>query len=151
MCPAAPLLQLAPAFLVAVMWPGAAAAHGYRIGALEITHPAIVEPHPGMNCTCAYLRIRNLGTATEYFLGAHVAAGRDTMLLSVNQSRRNTGTEKKIAIAPGETIDLRHGWCLFISGLTERLEADLNVIAGELLFESAGTIAIEFMIDPRRH
>lgn len=55
----------------------------------------------------------------------------------------------RIAIAAGETLDLHHGWCLLVSGLKHQLVADMGVEPGELIFEKAGTLNIEFMIDSR--
>ena len=34
-----------------------------------------------------------------------------------------------------------------MSGITARLEADMGAVAGELVFEDAAPVAIEFMID----
>ncbi len=122
-------------------------AHGYKFGAIEILHPAIVETGAGQSC--AHLLIRNSGPSTDYFLGARVDAGSRTQLMTVESGGTLAPAPARIAIAAGETLDLHHGWCLLVSGLKHQLVADMGVEPGELIFEKAGTLNIEFMIDSR--
>ena len=62
------------AVAIALMLFGACAAqaHSYRIGNLEIVHPAIMVPEANSDCTCAHVTITNHGSEPEYFLGADV-------------------------------------------------------------------------------
>jgi copper(I)-binding protein len=51
-----------------------AQAHGYRVGNLEIVHPAIMVPSPKSDCSCVHVKITNHAKWTEYFLGAVISA-----------------------------------------------------------------------------
>ncbi|WP_373502365.1 copper chaperone PCu(A)C [Aestuariivirga sp.] len=136
-------LAFSAVMAIAVAGPGAA--HTIRRGDLEIIHPAIMAPHAMVDSTCAHVTIRNHGGATEVLLGARIRAANSVRLTASGPA---TNVSQRIEIAPGKTVDLRHGWCLLLSGITESLEPDMNVIPGELIFERAGTVSIDFMIDP---
>ncbi len=131
---------------------GAAQAHSYRIGNLEILHPAIMVPQANSDCTCAHVTIINHGPETEYFLGADIAIARDTRLLHVPSRDRDISAPSAVAIAPGATLDLhRHEWCLFLSNIPKSLEADVGAYPARLMFRHAGTIDIEFLVDAPHH
>lgn len=130
---------------------GPALAHGYRFGDLEIVHPAVMVPSGQTDCSCAHVKIVNHGTATEYLLGASIAAAQHTYLVSFTTGQ-GLAMPLRLAIAPGATLDLsRHQGCLFMSGITTALEADMGVIPGKLLFERQGPTDIDFMIDAAGH
>lgn len=130
----------------------AAQAHSYRIGNLEIVHPAIMVPKENSNCTCAHVTITNRGSEIEYFLGAEIAIARDTRLLHVSGGEHDISAPLSVAIAPGATLDLhRHEWCLFLSNIPKGLEADIGAYPARLMFRHAGTIDIEFMVDAPHH
>jgi periplasmic copper chaperone A len=130
----------------------AAQAHSYRIGNLEILHPAIMVPQANSDCTCAHVTITNHGPETEYFLGADIAIASDTRLLHVTSHDRDISAPSEVAIAPGSTLDLhRHEWCLFLRNIPKSLEADVGAYPARLMFRHAGTIDIEFMVDAPHH
>jgi copper(I)-binding protein len=56
-----PTFQFHLALMVASMFmlTQSVAAHSYRIGDLEIVHPAIMVPQANSNCTCAHVTIIN--------------------------------------------------------------------------------------------
>ena len=131
---------------------GAAQAHSYRIGNLEILHPAIMVPQANSDCTCAHVTITNHGSETEYFLGADIAIARNTRLLRVASHEHDISAPSEVAIAPGTTLDLhRHEWCLFLSDIPKGLEADVGAYPARLMFRHAGTIDIEFLVDAPHH
>jgi periplasmic copper chaperone A len=131
---------------------GAAQAHSYRIGNLEILHPAIMVPRANSDCTCANVKIINHGSETEYFLGADIEAASNTKLLRVAGDGHDISAPSTLAIAPGATLDLhRHEWCLFLSDIPKGLEADVGAYPARLIFRHAGAIDIEFMVDALHH
>ncbi len=131
---------------------GDALAHGYHAGPLEITHPSIMVPSEKSDCSCAHVKIINHGKQTEYFLGAVIAAASRTHLIAISTDGHGLEMPRRVEIPPGKTLDLtRHQWCLFMSGITTSLEADMGAISGQLLFEHQGRVDIEFMIDPANH
>ena len=138
--------------LVLMLSASSALAHGYRAGPLEITHPAIIVPTAQSDCSCAHVKIVNHGSQPEYFLGAVISAANRTHLIEIAADGRGLATPMRVEIPPGKTLDLsRHHWCLFMSGITTPLEADMGAVAGQLLFERQGAVDIEFMIDASPH
>jgi copper(I)-binding protein len=127
---------------------GAAQAHSYRIGNLEIVHPAIMVPEVNSDCTCAHVTIINHGSESEFFLGADIKAAGNTRLLRVASHGKDFNALSEVEIAPGATLDLhRHEWCLFLSNVPKGLESDVGAYPARLMFRRAGTIDIEFMVD----
>jgi hypothetical protein len=134
-----------------VCCPSFVAAHGYSSGDLEILHPAITVPEERADCTCAHAQIVNHGPSTEYFVGVEIQAASRTHLIQVNADSLGLGTPARIAIDPGATLDLhRREWCLFMSGIKARLDADYGSIPGVLHFEGRAPVKVEFMIDAAR-
>ena len=130
----------------------AALAHSYHVGDLEIVHPAVMVPSAKSDCSCAHVKIVNHGARTEYFLGAIISAASRTHLVKISTGGHGLTMPMRVEIPPGKTPDLsRHEWCLFISGITQTLEADMGVVPGQLLFENQGAVPIEFMIDEANH
>jgi periplasmic copper chaperone A len=135
-------------FAVLLFVPDVARAHSYRIGQLEIVHPAIIVPDANSNCACAHVTIVNHGLETEYFLGADIAIAQDTRLLHVASYDHDINAPAAVPIPPGATLDLhRHEWCLFLSNIHTSLEADMGLYPAKLTFRNAGTIDVEFMVD----
>jgi periplasmic copper chaperone A len=127
-----------------------AMAHVYQVGNLEIMHPAIMVPSQNSDCSCAHVKIINHGSQAESFLGAKISAAARTHLVEIASGGQGLSTPARVEIPPGKTLDLsRHHWCLFMSGINTSLEADMGAIKGQLLFEKAGAVEIEFMIDAR--
>jgi copper(I)-binding protein len=125
-----------------------ALAHGYRFGDPEILHPAITAPVARAGCTCAHVKIVNHGNQTECLLGARINVAGHTALMQFADFGRETNLQTRVVIAPGGTLDLhRHSWCLFLSGLKSSFEADMGAYSGNLRFERAGKLEIEFMVD----
>jgi hypothetical protein len=131
---------------------GAAQAHSYRIGNLEIVHPAIMVPPANSDCTCAHVKIINHGSETEYFLSADIAIARNTRILQFASHDHSISSPSAVLIPPGATLDLhRHEWCLFLSSISKSLDADMGAYPARLKFRHAGTIDIEFMVDAPHH
>ncbi len=125
-----------------------APAHTLRVGNLEIVHPAITVPRLHSGSTCAHMKIVNQGVQTEYLLGARVGMTNSAAFMQLLELGGEAILRKRVAISPGETLDLsKPSWCLFLTGIKVALEPDAGVYPGTLLFERAGTVEIEFMID----
>jgi copper(I)-binding protein len=145
-------MRTAISIVLALLAAGAAQAHSYRIGNLEILHPAIMVPQANSDCTCAHVTIINHGPETEYFLGADIEVASNTKLLRVSSRDQDFSALSEVAIAPGATLDLhRHEWCLFLSNISKSLEADMGEYPARLMFRHAVTIDIEFMVDAPHH
>jgi periplasmic copper chaperone A len=143
------IMKLAGLILIFSLLSAAEAqAHSYRIGNLEIVHPAIMVPQADSDCTCAHVAIINHGPETEYFLGADIAIARSTRLLHVASHDHDISAPSAVPIPSGATLDLhRHEWCLFLSNIHSSLEADMGTYPASLMFRHARTIEVEFMVD----
>ena len=145
-------MRIAISLALVLLAASPARAHSYRVGNLEIVHPAIMVPQANTDCTCAHVTIINHGPETEYFLGANIAIARDTKLLHVVSHDDDISAPSSVAIPPGATLDLhRHEWCLFLSNIHTGLEADMGMYPASLMFRHAGTIKVEFMVDAPNH
>jgi periplasmic copper chaperone A len=127
---------------------GLAFAHHYRFGNLEIQHPAILATLPGANCSCAHLRIVNHGAEPDYFLGASFAEASNAHLLHVNSGPEGVSMPDRVEIPAGTALDImRPRWCLFLSGISRSLEADVGTVEATLTFARQGRVSVEFLID----
>lgn len=145
-------MRIAISIALVLLAASQAQGHSYRIGNLEIVHPAIMVPQANSDCTCAHVTIINHGPGTEYFLGADIAIARSTKLLHLASHDHAISAPLEVPIAAGATLDLhRHEWCLFLSDISKSLEADMGVYPARLTFRHAGTIEVEFMVDAGHH
>ena len=130
-------MRLASLAALLLLTAGAAFAHSYRVGVIEIIHPAIKVPDAGVDSTCANATIVNHGAEADYLVKAEIALAGLTQLVST-----------AIAITPGAGFNLYdHQWCILLSGVTASLEADAGLYPGLLVFRHGGPIAVEFMVD----
>ena len=143
-------MRIAFAVILVLAVSSPALAHEYRIGDLEIIHPAIMVPSAKSDCTCAHLKIVNHGVRSEYLLGAVISVANNTHLIEI--TGHGLTMPQRVEIPPGEAIDLsHHAGCLFMSGIKARLEADFGAVPAQLHFEYQDTINIEFMVDDAGH
>jgi copper(I)-binding protein len=128
-----------------------AQAHSVRVGNLEFVHPVIMVPRPGLDHTCAHVKIINYGDRVEYFRGVRLNVAGSVKLLMNSETGGVEILPIHLAILPGRTLDLRSpSYCIFLSGLRVSFEADIGAYPGELLFEQAGEIDADFMVDASR-
>jgi copper(I)-binding protein len=125
-----------------------AQAHSVRVGNLEFVHPVILVPQPGLDHTCAHVKIINHGDRVEYFRGVRLNVAGSVKLLMNFETGRVDISPIRLAILPGRMLDLRSpSYCIFLSGLGVSLDADIGFYPGTFLFERAGEIPADFMID----
>lgn len=128
---------------------GACLAHGYRFGALQLLHPTISAPRPGADRTCAFVTLVNHGAIEERLLAFRIGIARSTDIMTVNAAHEFHHAPRGILLPPGRRVNLRaDGWCLRLYGLAVTLEPDAGSYAGTLDFQRAGTITVDFMVDP---
>lgn len=126
-------------------------AHDYTIGQLHIAHPWSRATPPGSKVAGGFLKIENKGTTVDRLIGGTFpAAGRfeiHTMAMAGGvMTMRHL--DKGLEIPPGQTIELKPGsyHLMFMdlaTGITEGKR-----IKGTLVFEKAGTIEIDYKIEP---
>lgn len=127
-----------------------AKAHDFKVGDLTIAHPWTRATPSGAKIGGGYLSITNNGkTADRLIGGSLIAAG----YVEIHEMKMDGGVmkmrplEKGLEIKPGETVKLEPGgYHLMFMDLKEPLKLD-QMIKGELQFEKAGKIAVEFKVD----
>lgn len=129
---------------------GMAVAETYSAGGLQIGNPWARATPKGSTVTAGYLTITNKGTETDRLIGGSaVPASRfevhDTVTENgVARMRQVTSLE----IKPGQTIELKPGGMhVMLMGLKQPLSKG-QTVKGTLVFEKAGTVAVEFTVQP---
>jgi copper(I)-binding protein len=141
-------MRLASLAALLLLTAGAAFAHSYRVGVIEIIHPAIKVPDAGVDSTCANATIVNHGAEADYLVKAEIALAGLTQLVRLPDKMPPVSASTAIAITPGAGFNLYdHQWCILLSGVTASLEADAGLYPGLLVFRHGGPIAVEFMVD----
>jgi copper(I)-binding protein len=145
----------AAAWLAAVLAVGFAAmpfaaAHDYKLGPLEIAHPWTRATPKGATVAGGYLKVTNKGTAPDRLIGGSAAvAGRFEIheMRLVNNVMQMRPLPAGLEIKPGETVELKPGsYHLMFMQLKAPLEPGKSV-KGTLVFESAGTIEVEYTVE----
>jgi copper(I)-binding protein len=127
---------------------GIAAAQTYSAGNLEIGGPWARATPKGASVGAGYLTITNKGTEPDRLIGGTLApASRFEVHTTVTEGgvakmRQITGLE----IKPGETVELKPGGMhVMFMGLKQPLTQG-QTVKGTLVFEKAGTVAVEFAV-----
>jgi copper(I)-binding protein len=137
------------AIALAVLWAGAAGAHDYKLGTLEIGHPWARATPPTAPAGGGYMTITNKGTDPDRLVSVKSpAAG----MVQVHEMKmegnvmRMRELEGGLAIPPGATVALAPGGLhLMMMGLKVPLKQGERVPV-TLVFEKAGTIDVELVI-----
>ncbi|HEY0567519.1 MAG TPA: copper chaperone PCu(A)C [Xanthobacteraceae bacterium] len=143
------LSALALAALVCVAAP--AAAHDYKVGTIEIGHPWARATPKGATIAGGYLKLTNSGTEADRLIdGSLPSAGR----FEIHQMSMNNGVMQMrpvsggLEIKPGQTIEFTPGgFHLMFLDLKAPL-VQKQPVKGTLVFEKAGTIEIEYAVEP---
>lgn len=127
-----------------------AAAHDYKIGAIEIMHPWARATPKGAKVGAGYLTIVNKGSTPDRLVGGTMEfAGRfEIHEMAMDGSvMRMRMLANGIEIKPGATVELKPGsFHLMFVGLTRPL-AKGERLKATLVFEQAGTVALEFAVE----
>jgi copper(I)-binding protein len=125
-------------------------AHEYRAGGLHIDHPWARATPPGAQVAGGYVRITNEGAETDRLIGGGFSA---SARVEIHEMRME-GEVMKMAelpqgleIPPGATVELKPGgYHVMFMGLTRPLTEGESV-SGELVFEKAGRVAVDFAVE----
>lgn len=126
-------------------------AHEVTVGDLQIIHPHIPQPAASAKAAGGFMAIVNNGAEADRLIGAEsdIAMKVEVHESSVDANGVGTMTHvDAVEIPAGGTINLEHGgYHIMFMGLTGPLtEGEMH--KGALIFERAGRVEIEFMIDP---
>jgi copper(I)-binding protein len=122
----------------------------YKVGSIQIDHPWSRATPKGASTGAGYMTIRNTGSVPDRLIGGatDVAPG-----FQIHEATMDQGVSKMremkdgIEIKPGETVELKPGssHIMFVN-LKRRLEKGERV-KGTLMFQRAGTVAIEYPVE----
>jgi periplasmic copper chaperone A len=126
-------------------------AASYKIGSLVVEAPWARATPAGAQVGAGYLKVTNTGSEPDRLIGGSLANAatveiHETQVVGdVAKMRR---ADKGIEIKPGQTVELApHGYHLMLMGLKQP-HKDGDVLQGTLVFERAGTLAIEYRVRP---
>jgi copper(I)-binding protein len=129
---------------------GAAQAHEYKVGSLEIGHPWTRATPKGAQVAGGYLKITNKGTIADRLVDAKSDIA---PRIEIHEMAMNSGTMQMRAlkdgleIKPGATVELKPGsYHIMFMDLKQPLEKGQRV-KGTLTFEKAGPIDVEFVVE----
>jgi periplasmic copper chaperone A len=128
-----------------------AQAHDYMAGSLKIHHPWTRVTPDGAQAAGGFMTITNTGADTDTLVGG-------TFVLSakfeIHEMSMTDGVmkmrqlEKGIVIKPGETVELKPGGLhTMLIGLKQPLR-DGEKVKGTLVFEKAGTVEVDYKVEP---
>ena len=139
------------AFTASLMLAVPALAHEVTVGDLQIIHANIPQPAASAKAAGGFMAISNNGTEADRLIGveADFAAKAETHESKVDGN--GVGTMEHVdfvEIPPGQTVNLEHGgYHIMFMGLTGAL-TEGEELKVTLIFERAGRVDVEFMIDP---
>jgi periplasmic copper chaperone A len=126
-----------------------AAAHDYKLGALEIDHPWARATPPTAPTGGGYLSIKNTGTAPDRLMSVSSPAAQTVQVHEMKMDgnvMRMRELEGGLEIKPGETVTLAPGGMhLMMMGLKGPLKQGEKVPL-TLMFEKAGKIDVELAV-----
>lgn len=133
------------------LFAGAAHAHEYKLGDLEIDHPWSRATAPGAKVGGGFLKIVNRGASPDRLVSVSAPFAQKT---EIHESLEEDGVAKMreleagVEVKPGEAVEFAPGGKhLMFMGLSGPLETGKKV-KGELTFEKAGKVEVEFAIEP---
>jgi copper(I)-binding protein len=142
-------LRALVALLLALASTGAALAHGYKLGALEIGHPWTRATAPTAPSGGGFLRITNTGTTADRLIAVRSPAADKVEIHEMKMDgnvMRMRELDKGIDIPPGATVELKPGgFHIMFMGLKAPFAKDAKVPA-TLVFEKAGSIDVELLV-----
>jgi hypothetical protein len=137
------------AFVLLLAGIGAAAAHSYKLGALEIGHPWARATPPTAPTGGGYLSVKNTGTEPDRLMSASSPAAETVQVHEMKMEgnvMRMRPIEGPLEIKPGETVTLAPGGMhMMMMGLKGPFKQGERVPL-TLVFEKAGKIDVEMVV-----
>jgi copper(I)-binding protein len=129
----------------------AAWAHEYKAGDLEIVHPWARATLKGSDVADGFMKIINHGSTPDRLLAVSVEFAKVGQIHDMKLEgdvMKMVELTGGLEIPAGATVELKpKSMHVMFIGVHEELVPD-EVVDGELTFEKAGKVKIEFMIEP---
>lgn len=144
-----PRIPVAFAVLLALAAP--AAAHDYSVGDIEIGHPWSRPTPPTARVAGGYVTLTNTGPEADRLVGVESP---DAQSAEIHRSVVENGVAsmrpvEAIEIAPGASVDFEAERLHFMFIDPDRPLRDGDRFPATLVFEKAGSINVEFMVQMR--
>jgi copper(I)-binding protein len=127
-----------------------AAAHEYKVGAIDIGHPWSRPTPKDANIAGGYLTITNKGKTADRLIGGSspVASQIEVHeIVDIDGMAKTRPVAGGIEIKPGKTVELKPGALrIVLLGLKEPLQVGQR-IKGTLVFEKAGPVDIIYNVE----
>jgi copper(I)-binding protein len=143
-------VRMLAAALVMALAPGLAAAHEFKTGAIEVTHPWSRATPKGAKVAGGFLAITNSGTADDRLVAVESAsAGR----VELHEMRMDDGVMKMrkladgIALPAGKTVALEPGGLHVMFIEIKAPFAEGASIPATMVFEKAGRLDVTFEVE----
>ncbi|MGH2340885.1 copper chaperone PCu(A)C [Segnochrobactraceae bacterium EtOH-i3] len=128
-----------------------AAAHGYKVGAIEISHPWTRATPPAAKVAGGFMKITNTGTTDDVLISgsAPEIAGRvEIHEMAVTDGIMTMRPLKDgLPIKAGETVELKPGSFHIMFMELKKPLVEGEKIPGSVTFRNAGTVNVEFAVD----
>jgi copper(I)-binding protein len=132
------------------LWAGAAGAHDYKVGALEVNNPWSRAVPKGATVAAGYMTIKNTGTEPDRLTGGStpVAGKFEIHEMSMDKGvMRMRPVAGGVEIKPGSTVELKpESFHIMLMNLKQPIEKGKPFTAS-LTFEKAGTVDVEFAVE----
>jgi copper(I)-binding protein len=129
----------------------AATAHEYKVGSLEIVHPWARAQLKGTDVADGFMKIVNHGSTPDRLLSVTVEFAKTAQIHDMKMdgsTMKMVEMKEGVEIPAGATVELKpKSMHVMFMGLTEGLAPD-ELVDGELTFEKAGKVKVEFMVEP---
>jgi copper(I)-binding protein len=126
-------------------------AHEFKAGDLEIVHPWARATLKGSDVADGFLKIINHGTAPDKLIAVSVEFAKTGQIHDMKMDgdvMKMQELTEGLEIPAGATVELKpKSLHLMFVGVNQELLPD-TMMDGELTFEKAGKVKIEFMIEP---
>jgi hypothetical protein len=130
---------------------GAAQAHEFKLGDLEIVHPWARATLKGSDVADGFMKIVNHGTTPDRLIAISVDFAKASQIHRMKMEGDVMKMEELkggLEIPAGATVELKpKSMHVMFIGVSEQLIPD-EMVDGELTFEKAGKVKVEFMIEP---
>jgi copper(I)-binding protein len=137
--------------IVVLLLPAATFSHEVTVGTMQIIHANIPAPIPAARSAAGYMEIANSGSGSDTLLGIEVPDVDKVMLHTTEFGADGVARMRHVTaleIPANETVALEpSGYHMMLMGLKTSMKVG-DMISGTLIFEHAGRIEIEFMVDP---
>jgi len=129
---------------------GPVSAHGYKVGSLEIGHPWSRATPANAPVAGGYMTIENTGDTDDRLVSvsAEISARGEIHEMKVEGNvMRMSPLPEGLVIKAGETVKLAPGGYHLMFMPLERQLKEGEAFKGELVFEKAGKVAVEFKVE----